>query len=626
MPQWYRPSNLLRAAIAVSVVCLLALGLVAFLDRNTFARFDDLQGPQGASEVAAAKRSDWRSYSGGDPARLAILLTDENSAWLGLAHGLKSIGVPFTITRDALQATRHQVVLVYPAISGRAFDEKGLIALRSHVTHGGTLIATQVLGGGLQDLFGFDTVSESRSHYRIDFDNAAPLTEPSLAWLDHPHERSVLLGNAENPDSWIGTQAYEGAKTALARFGDGSPALIKQADPSGGAAYALGFDLGFFIMRAQGDRNDQGYRSYANGYEPSVDVWLRWIRALYQQREPLAVTLHTVPDGKSLSAVVTFDVDFVQSMEHLTAYRDLLQRLRVPATFFIQTKYYRDFQDEGFFNDRTLETIGGLQRAGMEIASHSVSHSDMYASVPLGDGRETYPDYQPRVKAKGDTRDATVLGELRVSKFLLEKLTDSEVVSFRPGYLAAPPSLPQAMEAAGYRFGSSETAGNVTTHLPYRSNQDRRYERETSIFEFPIAVEDEIPPAMDLREEEAVALAHQLATYGGSFVILVHPNEAEHKYRFLEGVIPRLQPFAWFGTLAQLGDWWAARDQLSVDVTRENAATVIRLTTAETIDGISLQLPAGLTLRSPASNADVLEGNRLLIKHLPAGTTRIDLD
>lgn len=626
MPQWYCPSNLLRAAIAVSVVCLLALGLVAFLDRNTFARFDDLQGPQGASEVAAAKRSDWRSYSGGDPARLAILLTDENSAWLGLAHGLKSIGVPFTITRDALQATRHQVVLVYPAISGRAFDEKGLIALRSHVTHGGTLIATQVLGGGLQDLFGFDTVSESRSHYRIDFDNAAPLTEPSLAWLDHPHERSVLLGNAENPDSAIGTQAYDGAKTALARFGDGSPALIKQADPSGGAAYALGFDLGFFIMRAQGDRNDQGYRSYANGYEPSVDVWLRWIRALYQQREPLAVTLHTVPDGKSLSAVVTFDVDFVQSMEHLTAYRDLLQRLRVPATFFIQTKYYRDFQDEGFFNDRTLETIGGLQRAGMEIASHSVSHSDMYASVPLGDGRETYPDYQPRVKAKGDTRDASVLGELRVSKFLLEQLSDSEVVSFRPGYLATPPSLPQALEASGYRFGSSETAGNVTTHLPYRSNQDRMYGRETSVFEFPIAVEDEIPPVMDLRQDDAVALAHQLAPYGGSFVILVHPNEAEHKYRFLEGVIPRLQPFAWFGTLAQLGDWWAARDQLSVDVTREKAATVIRLTTAEPIDGISLQLPANLTLRSPASNADVLEGNRLLIKHLPAGTTRIDLD
>lgn len=83
----------------------------------------------------------------------------------------------------------------------------------------------------------------------------------------------------------------------------------------------------------------------------------------------------------------------------------------------------------------------------------------------------------------------------------------------------------------------------------------------------------------------------------------MQPNEIEHKYRFLENVIPHLQPFAWFGTLAQLGGWWAARDQLSVDVTREKAATVISLTSAEPIDG-----------------------NRLLIRHLPAGTTRIRLE
>lgn len=37
-------------------------------------------------------------------------------------------------------------------------------------------------------------------------------------------------------------------------------------------------------MRAHGDRNDQSYRRYANGYEPSIDVWLRWMPRL----KPLA--------------------------------------------------------------------------------------------------------------------------------------------------------------------------------------------------------------------------------------------------------------------------------------------------------------------------------------------------
>ena len=87
----------------------------------------------------------------------------------------------------------------------------------------------------------------------------------------------------------------------------------------------------------------------------------------------------SVPQGQRLAAVVTFDVDYVKSMGNLLAYRDLLVREGIPATFFLQTKYYRDFQDEGFFNDRTLAAMDALVAAGMEIASHSVSHSDMYA-------------------------------------------------------------------------------------------------------------------------------------------------------------------------------------------------------------------------------------------------------
>ncbi len=98
LPRWCHPSNLLRAAVALGIAALLALGLMAFLERNTFARFDTLQGPQNHSQIAADTRTDWRIYANGEASRLAILLTDEDCAWLGLAHGLKSIGVPFTIT------------------------------------------------------------------------------------------------------------------------------------------------------------------------------------------------------------------------------------------------------------------------------------------------------------------------------------------------------------------------------------------------------------------------------------------------------------------------------------------------------------------------------------------------
>ena len=479
-------------------------------------------------------------------------------------------------------------------IAGSVLNGDELRALRAHVDDGGVLIATQVLGGGMQDLFGFESVTESRSHYAVTFSDDDPLTD----WLDHPHEQTVLLGHPDDPASWLGTQVYHGAEHVLARFQDDGPALITRQQAGGGTTYALGFDPGFFILRAQNDRNQEAYRQYANGYEPSVDVWLRWLHFLYHRHEPLSVTLNTVPAGQDLSVVVTLDVDYAHSMQNMAAYHALFDTHDIGATFFIQAKYFRDFQDQGFFNDASLSLLRALSQGGMEIGSHTVSHTDMYAAVPLGSGKEVFPDYQPRVRRTGDTRGATVLGEMRVSKYLLEHVIDAEVVSFRPGYLATPPSLPQALAATGYRYSSSVTAGNVTTHLPYRLMYDRRYSARTDIWEFPIAVEDEFPPQMDQRLDEALALAEQLAQYGGSYVILVHPDVLDHKYRFLAQVIPALKDNArfgaWFGTLREFGDWWRARDAVTVDMQRVDQQTLMRLDVPQALEGLTLTLPADL--------------------------------
>ena len=73
----------------------------------------------------------WQSkrYAAGSASRLAILLTDTDSAWLGLAHGLEAIGIPFLITRDAAEAVRHRVVFVYPEVSGTVLPGEALRAL-----------------------------------------------------------------------------------------------------------------------------------------------------------------------------------------------------------------------------------------------------------------------------------------------------------------------------------------------------------------------------------------------------------------------------------------------------------------------------------------------------------------
>jgi hypothetical protein len=121
---------------------------------------------------------------------LAILLTDPDSSWLGLVHGLKSIGIPFRITRDVHEALAHQVVLVYPTISGKVPTPDALQALAEFPQRGGTLIGVQVLGGELNQVFGFREAVASRQRYDLQLTS----TDPLLAELTDPSERQLRIG------------------------------------------------------------------------------------------------------------------------------------------------------------------------------------------------------------------------------------------------------------------------------------------------------------------------------------------------------------------------------------------------------------------------------------------------
>ena len=117
--------------------------------------FDGVSGPSDVSVVQPLSPTPVSRYQVGTQSRLAVLLTDPASNWLRLAHGLKTIGVPFLVTQDYRQALAHRVVLVYPMISGRVLSSEAMKALAAFPRSGGTLIGVNVLGGGLNEVFGF---------------------------------------------------------------------------------------------------------------------------------------------------------------------------------------------------------------------------------------------------------------------------------------------------------------------------------------------------------------------------------------------------------------------------------------------------------------------------------------
>lgn len=604
----------LRRALPVVILLLLVAGIFMVAGKKEVYEFDQLAGPDHTDVVAKPINAALSDYGVGESSRLAILVTDPDSAWLGLAHGLRTIGVPFIVTDKPERAMLHKMVLVYPTISGKLLDKSALQALAAHPQHGGLLVGFDVLGGGLADTFGFSDTFMLRTRKLLTLEKAFAAT---FLMPDALESELMLSG----PSGGMPTHAFNLTKgRALAHYDDGGVAMVRR-DFANGSAIAVGFDIGAYVAKAYNGRQDFG-RTYVNSYEPAVDTVLRMLRSLYRAAEPLGVTLSTVPEGRSASVILTHDVDVGRAINNAVVYADYIQSQDIAATFFIQTKYVRDFNDFIFFNENGASQTKRLLGKGMEVASHSVAHSPVFSTFPMGTGSEHYPDYVPFVANMAATQGGSLLGELRVSRFLLQSdKVGATVSSFRSGYLAYPFELPQALQASGYRFSSSISAGVALTHLPFQMNYNRGTTAETPIFEFPITIEDERDGPMHKRVDKAVAVLDRLRQYGGSCVVLIHPDIVAGKLAFLKDFVKQAKTRdVWFGSLVQFGSWWSDRNQVGIDVRESGADAALELTTPVGIKDLALELPTDWKL-GPVQDAGInarQSGARILLT-APAG-------
>ena len=388
-------------------------------------------------------------------------------------------GVPFTVTQDWQNALSHKVVLVYPIISGRSLAPEALRGIADHVRAGGTILGFDLEGGGLAPVFGVKDTVPSR-------------TRETVTWpgSSGPPEEQTIRFSRNGGGAAMGSFAYElaGAKV-LATYDDGGAAIV--CHDEGGKACLMGVDLGAFATRAIDARAEEDGRSYVNRYEPGLDVLVRWVSDLYVAGEPMPWLVDTAPPGRDVSIVLSHDLDYTRSVVNARVYADLERANGIKATYFMQTKYIRDYNDDVFMTRETAPMVHALQDEGMEVGSHTVSHSRQFKAFPLGDGREHYPDYRPFVQDKTLTRGGSIFGETRVSRYLLETLSQAHIVSFRPGYLSYPFQLPEALVATGYAYSSSVTANSCLTHLPHQTTFSRQGGALLPLYEFPVTIEDE---------------------------------------------------------------------------------------------------------------------------------------
>jgi hypothetical protein len=519
------------------------------------------------------------------PMQVAVYWTNRDENVLAMTHSLGAMGIPFFVTQNLDQALRHRLLILYPRVDGRTFSDRQINQVRRYVEEGGSVFATDVIAGSARPLFGFHEVAPSRRRYRVYFTAGA---DTILAYLNRTEELEVPLGSPQAGEIfWTNGYAADSQAAVLARFEDGSAALLSNR-LGRGKTYLAGISYHDVVLRNQVNRDFDAERHYVNNFEPGADVWMLLLRAWYESTQPDAVRLDTMPCGKSSVLLLSHDIDWENSFDPALDFARMESRHGAFSTFFIQTKYVSDANSKAFFFGKDLADLQRIRSDGFSIGSHSIIHSRGFNKFALGTGQETFPTYQPRGTGFESSTGATVLGEVRVSKELLDgNLSGQNTIFFRAGHLRVPPSLPEALQRSGYAFDSSFTANDVLTNFPYRLPLDLGFDEDSGLYEFPVTFEDEESPLAG-RIDRTLDVIRANAENSAINVLLIHPNETGEKLAAEEELLRRLPSDVAPEDMLTFARFWRARDHLQWKAATSGAGVVLTVRSAEAVHGVTL--------------------------------------
>jgi hypothetical protein len=601
----------LRLISVLAIVCLFGYAIYRHIHHSNSARDLHAISLHVADRPPPAQSDFTQLFPEKAPSQVAIFLTKLDQGAESPVRCLKAMGIPFFVTRDLRAALRHKLLLLYPDVDGTTFDAAQAKEITDFVNRGGVIFAQDISWGGFKPLFGFEEVTPLRTRHKIVFDTTGRETtqprtaDPVLRYLNRLEEKEVPLGSPAIKEV-IWTNGYKAAAGTqiLGRFEDDSVAVLRH-NVGRGHTYLIGVALNDVVLRNQQNRDYEAQRIYVNGFEPGSDVWLLLLRAWYEAYSDSGIRLGTIPQGKRSVLMLSHDVDWEYSFKPMLAFAEFEKSAGTSSTFFVQTKYLDDVNSHAFFFGESLDILRELMTGKSDIGSHTVIHSRLFNKVPLGSGEERYPSYQARATRDNAAQDATALGEVCVSKSLLDgELQRHDTIFFRAGHLRVPPFLPEALVRCGYEFDSSFTAGDVLSNFPYELDFDLGMTEPTTIFEFPVTLEDEQLPPLIERIPSMLDVIEANAENGAPSVILIHSNNSKEKLEAERELLARLPTDVLVENMTEYAQFWKARNQLHW--------AARPLAGGEQIE-IQSDLPiAGLTLVSPRwmQNASGIPGIR----------------
>jgi len=486
--------------------------------------------------------------------------------------------IPYDTIEDIEDIFSYRVVYLAGPLHNSVLSGRISGLLYDYVEDGGTLVAAGEIGSMLHPLFGMRGITPSRNRYRLVFTES----DPALAYLNRPEERTISLGNGEGrfyeEVIWSFGYAAESSTRVLARFDDGSPGMLTGSFGRG-RFYIIGLTFAEAVLLPQIGKDYEAQRRYVNSFEPSADVLMLIVRSIYENAVSPSVQLSTLPYARPFALVLSHDVDAQTSFVDSLKFAALEERFGVTGTYFENTKYYTDWMDIDYYNiPSNVEAIRKIKARGHDIGSHTVAHYKKLSGAPEGSPAVTFSSYRPE-------EQVTVQGEVRVSKELLDRdIPDQNTVSFRAGDLEFPDILVRVLEDAGYLYNSTFSANDVLTAFPFRAMRERNFgSSESEVFEIPITLDDSMGYLTPSTVDDAVSAWRGIVkAYGENdapVVLLLHPSDSRERTYKLEAQEALMRwvkkSGGWMGNLTELGDFWRARDALGFSVSVGDRGTLL---------------------------------------------------
>ncbi len=521
---------------------------------------------------------------------------------LATDHLVSELGIPSTDVTSVPSPTTSPFLLVVGALNNSNLTNADVTALTNYVQGGGTLYLWQPNVSSLLTALGISTTyaeyiagSAGSEQRPLSFDKTAAdsSTFPLVKYINDPAE---INWAPFFPVDDV-TRGYDpGSCTSLATWGQvsgvnvsttGYSAVVRCDLSSGGTtghAYVFGWRLRPLLSLAERQLgNDTGPQS-TNEIVPDADICRMLMRGSYEGFAANPQERQWAPGGDHAALIITHDVDATVSYQNMPAWVDFEDSLGIKSTYFFTTSPYDNGWVGAMYSGTGLDDVQYALSHGFDVEDHSFGHFPDFPSAPYSltsPPSETASNYQPMYSSStGTTTGMSVIGELGVSKWLLENDFNTPITSFRAGYLDIPlaPSgtyprilMLEGLSATGYQRDSTYALALTRGSFPFALfDEDGSTGTVTPyhLMEYPLDISGDHP--------NPVLSSTSLSTYLSQWetvikfnydnnaptILLLHPIDTQIRFQAEQALINYVRanyPDMWIGDLNTFAQFWESQ-------------------------------------------------------------------